>query len=140
MATGNFSGDGQKNTLEQLLCTANLTAELHGHFTFISILNAFLSIAASLGNALILVALRKESSLHAPSKVLLSNVATTDLCVGLIVEPLAVTLVVTAVSEHWNICRYVYEVVSVISFILFSVSVDTDCNKCGQTSRPFVGS
>ena len=41
-------------------------------------------VTAFLGNALILVALRKESSLHPLSKVLLSNLAATDLCAGIL--------------------------------------------------------
>ncbi|CAH3173924.1 unnamed protein product, partial [Porites evermanni] len=49
---------------------------------FLSALNIFLSIAAFLGNTLILVALHKETSLHPPSKLLYRNLAITDLCVG----------------------------------------------------------
>ena len=112
-------------TFQQLYCSADLTTGIHDQLTFISALNAFLSITAFLGNALILVALRKESSLHPPSKLLLRNLATTDLCVGLIVEPLAFTLFVTVENEHWNICRYIYEVVSAIGFSFCSVSLWT---------------
>ena len=124
MTTANVSEKQITLTTFQLLyCSADLTAGIHGQFTFISALNAFLSITAFLGNALILVALRKESSLHPPSKLLLRNLATTDLCVGLIVEPLAFTLFVTVENEHWNICRYIYEVVSIIGFSLCAVSL-----------------
>lgn len=42
-------------------------------------------------NALILVALGKETSLHPPSKFLLRALAITDLCVGVIAEPLLIT-------------------------------------------------
>ena len=93
--------------------------------TFISVVNAFLSITAFLGNALILVALRKESSLHPPSKHLLRTLTTTDLCVGLIAEPLFVALLVTIVNVHWNICRYVVVVASIVSYILCAVSLLT---------------
>ena len=88
--TANFSADETQNAVEQLYCSTNLTAEMLGQLTFISVFNIFLSITAFFGNALILVALYKESSLHSPSKVLLSNLAATDLCVGLIIEPLTV--------------------------------------------------
>ena len=83
MATENVSGDGKQNTfmVEQLYCSSDRTAGIQGQLTFISTLNAFLSITAFLGNALILIALRKESSLHPPSKLLLRNLATTDLSV-----------------------------------------------------------
>ena len=107
MATANISGDGKQKTFEQLECSAGLSAATHDQLTFISVLNIFLSITAFLGNALILAALRKESSLHPPSKLLLRSLATTDLCVGLISEPLAVTFWMSVVNEHWNICYYV---------------------------------
>ena len=125
MRTANLSADETQNTVEQLYCSANLTAEIHGQLTFISVLNIFVSITAVFGNALILVALYKESSLHSPSKVLLSNLAATDLCVGLIIEPLTVIYLMSVVNEHWNICRYLAVTGSVISVILFAVSLLT---------------
>ena len=72
-----------------------------------------------------MVALYKESSLHSPSKVLLSNLAANDLCVGLIIEPLTVIYLLSVVNEHWNICRYLAVTCSVISAILFAVSLLT---------------
>ena len=121
MTTANLSADETQNTY----CSANLTAEIQGQLTFISVFNIFLSITAFLGNALILVALYKESSLHSPSKVLLSNLAATDLCVGLIIEPLTVIYLMSVVNEHWNICRYLAVTCSVISATLFAVSLLT---------------
>ena len=97
---------------EQFVCSPDITAGIHGQLTFISVLNSFLSIAAFLGNALILVVLRKESSLHPPSKHLLRTLTTTDLCVGLFVEHLNVTLIMVVMNEHWNICRYAVVAVS----------------------------
>ena len=55
--------------------------------TFIAALNIFLSITACLGNGMILIALRKVSSVHPPTK-LFQCLAVTDLCVGVITEPL----------------------------------------------------
>ena len=127
MATTNVSGDElEKQTivLVQLLCLPDLTAGIYGQFTLISF-NSFLSITAFLGNVLVLIALRKESSLHPPSKLLLRNLAITDLCVGLILEPLYAALLLTVVNEHWNACRYVAVVVSITSFILCGVSLFT---------------
>ena len=100
MATANISGDGKRQTVELPFCSAGVTAGIHGHLTFISVLNIFLSITAFLGNSLILAALRKESSLHPPSKLLLRSLATTDLCVGLISEPLHVAFCLSVVNEH----------------------------------------
>ena len=106
MATTNLAGNGQQKTVEQLLCSAELPVGLHGQLTFIAVLNSFFSITAFLGNSLILIALHKDSSLHPPSKLLLRCFATTDLCVGLISEPLFVTYCMSIVNEHWNMCRY----------------------------------
>ena len=50
------------------------------------------SVTAFLGNSLILVSLHKESSLHPPSKLLYRCLATTDLLVGLVAQPLYATL------------------------------------------------
>jgi len=91
MAELNFTGDGQQKTLEYLLCSPDLTVGLHGHLISLSVLHSFLSVTTFLGNALILIALRKESSLHPPSKFLLRSLAATDLCVGIVAEPLVVT-------------------------------------------------
>ena len=106
MAAPNVIGDGQQKTLEDLFCSLDLSAGLHGHLTFISVLNSFLSVTAILGNALILIALRKESSLH--PKLLLLCLATTDLCVGAISDPLAVILWTSVENEHWNICPFAF--------------------------------
>ena len=106
MATANLTDGGQQKTVEQLLCSGELTAGLHGHFTFLSVLNSFLFINTILGNVLILVAFNKESSLHLPSKLLLRSLSATDLCTGLISEPITITYWMSVVNGHWNICRY----------------------------------
>ena len=125
MAAPNFTGDVQQTTFEDLICSLDLTPGLHNQLTFISVLNSVLSVTAFLGNALILSALHKESSLHPPSKLLLRNLATTDLCVGLIAEPLAVIFWTSQVNQQWNICRYVVMVQFITNYILFGVSVET---------------
>ena len=90
MATVKFTADEPQKIIEKLLCSTGLSARLHGELTFISVFNSFLSVTAFLGNALILIALHKESSLNPTSKLLLRSLATTDLCVNLISGPLAV--------------------------------------------------
>ena len=125
MATPNFSEDGKQKSLNQLLCSPGFAAEIHGQLTFLSVLNIFLSITAFLGNPLILVALRKESSLHPPSKLLLRSLATSDLCVGFISEPLYVTFVMSVVNEHSNVCHYVLRAGYIANCILYGVSLLT---------------
>ena len=127
MAAPNVTGDGQQKTLQDsVICSPDLSAGLHdGHLTFISVLNSFLSVTAFLGNALILIALRKESSLHPPSKLLLRCLATTDLCVGLIAEPLTVIFRMSVANEHWSICRSAFVAVFITGSMLCRVSVGT---------------
>ena len=129
MATTNVSEDEEQNHFgncpQYTYCSSNKATTIYGQLTFIAFLNAFLSITAFLGNVFVLVALRKDFSLHPPSKLLLRNLAVTDLCAGLFSEPLYVTLLVTVVNEHWNICPYVELTASVTIIILTSVSLLT---------------
>ena len=57
-------------------------------YIFACVVTVILSVSSSLGNTMILLALRKCQSLHSPSKALLCSLALTDLFVGLIVLPL----------------------------------------------------
>ena len=125
MTTGNITGDGQQRAVQQPFCSSYLTTALHSHLTFLSVLNTFLSVTAFLGNVLILIALHKESSLHPPSKLLLRSLATTDLCVGLCSEPITVIYWMSAVNEHWNICRLVLTAFMLTGSFLCSVSLLT---------------
>ncbi|CAH3196312.1 unnamed protein product, partial [Porites evermanni] len=92
---------------------------------FLSAINIFLSITAFLGNTLILVALRKETSLHPPSKLLYRNLALTDLCVGIIVEPLYVTNWISVVKERWDTCYYSLRTAAFSGYTLCVVSALT---------------
>ena len=92
----------------------------------ISALNIFLSITASLGNALILVALHKVSSIHPPTKLFFQSLAVTDLCVGLIVQPLFAIFLLSRITEvNEDVLYYMYEVSRASSWILCAVSVLT---------------
>ena len=122
------STSGIKDTLEaviQLRCSATWTSGIHGEFIYPSAFNIFLSITAILGNIIILVALRKVSSLHPPSKLLFRCLATTDLCVGLITEPLSVVYWMSLTYEKWKLCRYAYASYFIVSYTLSSVSLLT---------------
>ena len=125
MAYTNVADGGKQNTLKQLVCSVELSAEIHNLLIFVSVLNIVLSITAFLGNTLILVALHKETSLHPPSKLLYRSLATTDLCVGIIVEPLAVAFLLSVVNEQWNICRHAFKAAFVTGCTLCLVSLFT---------------
>ena len=126
MAAQNFSEDEQHNKFGDLSCWPDFTSGLsNGQLAFLAVLNSFLSVTAFLGNALILVVLYKESSLHPPSKLLLRSLATTDLCVGLIAEPINVISWITVANGHWNIYRYTTPVGCTTANIFCGVSVLT---------------
>ena len=112
-----------ENSISELYCSANVAARVHDELIVLLVLNTFLSITAFLGNTLILVALRKESSLHPPSKLLLRSLAMTDLLVGIIVEPLYVVYLMSVKSQRWYICYNVYVALFIASHILCAVSL-----------------
>ena len=74
-----------------------------------SAFNILLSITGILSNCLILVALRKGSSLHPPSKLLYRCLATTDLLVGLVNHPFYATYVVgVEIQRDCNFKAHIY--------------------------------
>ena len=85
--------------------------------------NISVSITAFLGNTLILVALQKESSLHPPSKLLYRNLAITDLCVGMIAEPVYVAYFTSVLSDKWDICFYADLLSLFTSYVFSAVSL-----------------
>ena len=87
-----------------------------GVWIFLTALNIFLSIFATLGNVLILVALRKVSSIHPPTKLLFRCLAVTDLCVGLLGQPGNVYVMYIAISL--DIGNFIVELVYVFVFII----------------------
>ena len=125
MAITNLTEEEKQKSYYELVCSTELTGGIHSHLIALSALNILLSITAFLGNTLILIALHKESSLHSPSKLLFRSLATTDLCVGIIVEPLVVTYFISAVNERWHICRHAYVAAFTAGYGLGSVSLFT---------------
>ena len=125
MAVNNFTRDENQKTLKESFCSEELPGQAHNQLIFLSVLHICLSITAFLGNSLILVALHKESSLHQPSKLLYRSLATTDLCVGIIVDPLAVSYLIAVMKKQWNICRHAFESIFIIGHILCSASLLT---------------
>ena len=84
-------------------------------------LNTFFSITAILGNILILIALNKVTSICPPTKLLFRCLAVTDLCVGLITQPLF-TVMLLASS---NVYEYVKDIQMISSIVLCGVSLLT---------------
>ena len=121
----NITGEKNKKTRAELYCSTEFTVEVHDEVTFLSAINIFLSMTAFVENSLVLVALHKTRSLHPPSKLLFLNVAITDLCVGIIVEPLHVSYLMSVVSERWDICYYAFLSSIITSYVMCSVSLLT---------------
>ena len=121
----NLTEDLTQTSYKELACSTEFTTEIHNHLIVHLVLNSYVAITAFLGNTLILVALHKESSLHPPSKLLFRNLAATDLCVGLIVGPLFVTYLISALKERWDICRYSFAIFDFTGHILCGVSLFT---------------
>ena len=116
------------------LCNPNFairrnSSQLSTIFLVMSGINVALSITATLGNALILVALHKESSLNPPSKLFLRCLALSDLCVGLVAQPLAVGSLLSAVNHRWKLCRiseilWYFVSMMLTNVTLIAISVD----------------
>ena len=95
-------------------------------------LNIILAITSIFGNTLILAALCKESSLHPPSKILFRSLALTDLCAGIISQPVYITGLMAAQYEDLDLallmvsfCFYIGGVLCLLSlFTLTAISVD----------------
>ena len=125
MGQENFTQDENHKTVQELFCSAEFVKGVKSELIFLSALNIFLSVTAFLGNTLILAALHKETSLHPPSKLLYRNLAITDLCVGIITEPLSVTYWTSVVNERWDICYYAERAGDYSGSILCAVSLLT---------------
>ena len=87
--------------------------------------NIFLSFTAFLGNSLVLVALHGETSLHPPSKLLYTCLASTDLCVGVILQPGFVILLISVMKGGKDFCYNVLISSYVLCVIIFGVSLST---------------
>ena len=125
MEMKNVTGGENPQTIAELYCSVEFTGEVHGELVFLSVINTFLSITAFLGNTLILVALHKDTLIHPSSKLLYRNLAITDLCVGIIVEPLHVAYWISVVNRRWDICYYEKVTVFFAGVTLCSVSLIT---------------
>ena len=112
-------------TYEQLYCTTDLTGGMDSQLICLSVVNIFLFITAVVGNTLILAALCRKSSLYPRSKLLFRCLATTDLGIGVVTQPLYVTYLMSVVNERWNICRFALASTFITGFTFGSVSLLT---------------
>ena len=90
------------------------------------ILNGLLTFTAIFGNAAIIFALQKASSIPTTAKILMQSLAVTDLSSGFFTHPLYIAVVARIRQSHE--CKHVQEVLMaffVISAVLVSVSLQT---------------
>ena len=88
----------------------------------IAAVNILFSITSSLGNILILIVLRKVTSLHPPTKLLFQCLAITDLGVGLTSQPLFATVLLI---EYRNVNWSVIEICLSLIFCGVSMNIST---------------
>ena len=117
----NLSEVGNHTITRQAAFCTNVSYGMHLHL-FLVVLNICLCVAAFTWNVLILIALHK-SSIRPPTKLLFRSLASTDLCVGLILQPLYVTYLTS--SQSSNICYYLTILTSIASGIFCGVSLTT---------------
>ena len=117
----NSTKDGNNTTTQELFFPITLN-RMHQRI-FILAFNIPLSISAILGNVLIIVALQRVTSIHPPSKLLLACLASTDLCVGLITQPLYIAYRMS--SESSKHCHYLRIFFNTIGSIFCGVSLLT---------------
>ena len=105
----NFSDENPRSLLAEICIAASNDLQI-SYTIVLLVMNALLSIIASLGNKLILFALHEESALHPPSKLLFRCLALTDLLNGCISQPLYILYLVSLLLKHqdWrgDLCFY----------------------------------
>ena len=140
ISTENSTEGGTQTEANQVFpCSPSSVVGLQQQSIYFSAVHIFLSITAFLGNFLILAALNKESSLHPPSKLLYRCLATTDLLVGLVSQPLFATYWMSGSRTLESLSIHKGRNLHIKLCIMWGVFVDVDGHKRGQTSRSDVG-
>ena len=117
----NFTEEDILGTMPEPLCTHGIN-RLDQKILF-SVVNVPLSLSAVLGNALVMIALYEVTTLRPPYKLLLSCLASTDLCVGLTTQPLFTVLLWT--QEHSTPCFVLKLIAHIMATIFGGVSLAT---------------
>ena len=124
----NFTNNERQlfHQLEGFICVAkNSTVRDVQLERFLAVFNFFISIVASLGNLIILIALPKTCSLRSPSKIMYRCLATTDFCVGVVAQPAFALQLLYINSERQELCYMFLRVCFCAGIILCGVSMTT---------------
>ena len=87
--------------------------------------NVLLALVTTVANTLVLSAIRKNTSLHLPSKLLLGTLVLTDLGVGLVAQPLFVAFLVAKIKGNLSISCFTCASSGITVTLLGCVSVMT---------------
>ena len=110
-------------TIPVITCTSSPNEKYYIYL--LTAVNILLAITTSLGNALILTGLRKESSLYPPTKLLFQCLAVNDFCVGVFVQPLFVIQLISTAHEQLRLCYTVVSISELVAGSVFGVSLLT---------------
>ena len=91
----------------------------------ISVVNAFFSFTALLGNSVILLTIWKTSPLHSAAYSLLTSLAVSDLAVGLLIQPLLIAVIqggIPAIILVFNVLVYFFCCASF--FTITAITID----------------
>ena len=113
-----------RQAFADLYCSQELTQDLDNPIICLSVINTVFAISANVGISLILIALRKKTTPHLPSKVLMRNLVASDLGVGF-VELVFVAYWVSILQGKWQMCHCFYRAYIIGAYISISVSLWT---------------
>ena len=117
----NVTVDENHPTIENIFCIPG-PYEVYQQVLFVS-LNITLGIIVFLGNALVIAALQKASSLHPPSKLLFSCLVSTDLGAGIVLLPLYISHALS--PKHSRLCTYLSMSTWIVGLTFSGVSLLT---------------
>ena len=119
----NITAEDEANTVKTEILHY-ISSAPGGVSIFLAALNIVLAIVATLGNSLLLIALRKVMSIYPPTKLFFRSLAVTDLFAGLIVQPMYSITLIPGIS-HKNLMYYSIQVTGISGSILCTVSILT---------------
>ena len=123
---GMFCVRSDRQTLDvvgNIYCSEKIIRGAQNQAIYLSVIYILLGVTAIVRNTLILIALRKETSLHQPSKVLLRNLVASDLCIGF-VQLVYGAVGISILQGWWQICRLLFFVNNIAANISITVIVD----------------
>ena len=117
------------NSSQELVCNgipASLFDVNSKILIILMVLNTFISITATIGNLLVLMTIWRSPHLHSPSNTLLFGLALSDLCVGVVSEPLHIGFQAELFTKSGKITSCAFtKVRNLISVFLTVVTVLT---------------